>query len=179
MTPFAFLYLNIKHRNLLKKQELSQIPQWDCLYTEFSTDKSWLKACFYTIFIVRRLIYALTLVFLHSLPYVQAALTVGHSALVRTRQNLGYVLVWQPNKSRLELYSSLSSELAITAVFSLTLSCSLLPSLLQSLETAAVVCTEIAIAVPTLLGLLAAAGQLRAVWRQYVQKRYEVSRQTY
>lgn len=49
----------------------------------------------------------------------------------------------------------------------------------MALETAAIISAQIAIAVPTLLGLFAAAQQVREVWKQYVQKRYEVSRHTY
>lgn len=83
LTPLALLFLNIKHRSLLSREEIRLIPQWQSLYAEFHTNKSCLNAFFYTFFIARRLIYALTLVLFPSFPAVQAGITMFHSGLVR------------------------------------------------------------------------------------------------
>lgn len=80
LLPFVLLYLSMRDRVYIKTNSLEEIRVWAFLYADFKSKG--LAPVYYSIFVLRRLIYALTLIFLSSSPFAQSLIFHFHSFFV-------------------------------------------------------------------------------------------------
>ena len=78
--PLVLLYLALRHKNAVVQKDLNSITSWKFLYSDFKSNPS--SSLFYTVFLIRRLLYALVLVFLDKYPLAQSLLSAGLAVVV-------------------------------------------------------------------------------------------------
>ena len=81
--PGMLFYLCRHHSTTIKVQGLTEIPNWTFLYAGLKADKGKLVCAYYALFVLRRLIHALTLIYLDGFAIIQGIICSVHSVLVR------------------------------------------------------------------------------------------------
>ena len=168
--PLVLLYLCYRH-----KRESFATSSWKFLYSGLRTHKGLLVCAYYGLFVLRRLFYALTLIFLDEHPLLQGIMCSLHSILVGSTQTLLYLLLCRPAQSQLEAVTAPLSELCLVGVFTLTLpfNFSISSDLTEALEITVMACIYVAISIPCLAGSIRIGLKLRTLL-QSRRKKYAV-----
>ena len=116
MSPYL-----IVNSTLHKKDSEEYFDKWESLFCEFRSNQTWWKRQFYSVFMVRRLLFVLCTVFLIQWPVVQATLAFVLSCIVKTTQQCSFVVVVRPYKTTLAQVPTIISELATLLIFGLVL----------------------------------------------------------
>ena len=170
--PCLLLYLSCIHSTIIQVQGLAEIPtNWTFLYAGLKADKGKFVCAYYALFVGRRLIYALTLIYLDRFALLQGIICSVHSVMVRDIQTVLYLSLCSPLKDRLEALTVTLSELSLAVLFTLFIAFnfSLSERESESVEIAAVVCIYIVTSIPTISGFIALYVSLRNVIRNYIR----------
>lgn len=165
LLPFALLYLCIRHHSHITLEGLDLISAWRFLYQEFRNDRGWMSSAYHSFFILRRLIYALALVFVSRYPLAQAICCCIHSFAVNTTQTVIYLLAYRPFSDIIQLLTITSTEIAICLVFSIAITFNFdLSELYASIfTTTSTISLYLAICLPVAAGCCRLYIQLKAL----------------
>lgn len=108
ITPFLILSVSLSPR-------LSKKLVWDALFNEFSW-KTIQGSLFYSVFLFRRLLYALTLILAYNWPKLQALSFITSSLTVLFTQTLAYLLIYRPYKDWLQSTSVIVGEACMSII---------------------------------------------------------------
>ena len=120
LTPMALAYFTMKQWTNIANKKWQSVGKWSVLFQDFLNNKGVRSGLFYLVFLVRRLVYALTLTTLSSFPKLQASIFAAHSATVPLTQALSYLLKYRPYADTVNLYSAIGSEVGVSLVFVLS-----------------------------------------------------------
>lgn len=95
--------------NLITDQEFRK--KWGTLYDEFKNDKGFWSTQFYMLFTLRRVIFALSQVFLNSMLNMQISLNLFFCAL-----HIFFLVKFQPYTSRLIFFSAVIDDCAVLVI---------------------------------------------------------------
>lgn len=176
--PFFLLHLTIKHYPAISQHNYDSLPSWKFLFANFKNNRGWVSSAYYIFFISRRLLYALTLVFLDVSGLAQSILCAGHSIAVSASQTVVFLLIYRPYNDRLSGLIITLSEISVALVFCMSISFNfdLDSGILGEVETLAIALTYVAIAIPNIGGLINLWFSLKMVLRWAIsalQKRRE------
>lgn len=85
---------------------------YETLYEEFKNDGGFISTIYYPLFLLRRLFYSATQIFLVEYPSAQACLNVFFALLMCL-----FVIIYRPYKEKLVNFVQISGEVCILAVF--------------------------------------------------------------
>lgn len=86
--PFTLLFLCIRDHFFVKSHTFEPIQAHAYLYIILKNDKGWLSSAYYSLFLFRRLLYSLALIFLSDFPLIQSLIFAFHSTFVRNLYRL-------------------------------------------------------------------------------------------
>lgn len=169
--PFALLYRCLNDHSCFPSS-----GPWCFLYADLKNNKGWLSSAYYVLFLFRRLLYSLALVFLSSYPLLQSLLFYCHSLLVSFTQTVLYLIVYRPIASRLDSITITVSESAIGIVFSLAIAFnfSLSEGTFNLIVAASTVCIYIAVAIPAVTGAISLYFKVKDILKLFMQAKCEV-----
>lgn len=113
--PFAMLYFTLRYKALIISRDFEPISSWKFLYEGQKNSKGCISCLYHPLFVLRRLIYALTLVFLSDFPLIQSVIFMIHSILT-----VLFLLIYMPFIDKLEAFTVTISEIAICITLSLS-----------------------------------------------------------
>ena len=87
------------------------LARWGSFYQEFKNNRNFWSTQFYTIFFIRRIVFALTQAFLNSNLELQACLNMGGSIF-----QFAYIMFYIPQKDKKLLYSEIIGEVCTIEV---------------------------------------------------------------
>ena len=157
LTPFLLVLFS--HRNSQKCQDRSDFDfnlAWGVLFLDLNSAYSPSALLYYAIFFFRRLILAVTLIFLSDYTGAQAFIMVFLQVFVRDKQIFGYVVLARPFRERLDQCTAVVTEIGNSVIF--------LAAGLYAFDLGATLSADIeAMAVITVLGAIVASAGLSLV----------------
>jgi len=160
-TPLiSFLFLWKRYRQMATREDEVFNKRWGVLYMEFDQKQNLGGLMYYPLFLTRRLVYALTIIWMSDFPKYQAVINTSMAFSVIPTQTLLYVLIYKPFPERIDHLGAIVGEASTLAVFSF--SCFFFLSLSQSLFN-----TMETVAVWTVLGAIGINAVLSAVRTVY------------
>lgn len=166
------LYLYISHRSLVRTRTFAPILNWQFLYAAFKSSKY--APIYYFLFLIRRLMYAVTLVFLDSFPTAQSLIAACLSLSVLVTQTLIYLLISRPMQAKLDSCTVILSEVSLCIMFwsLFGLQAERISWLTGSLETTAKISVYAAVFIPSIASAIGLIWKLRAVMKQFIRAKY-------
>ena len=154
-------------RNSIDSVDNSQfILTYSSLYDEFYNNKGVIRTLYYPMFLIRRLIYSIVLIFFNQYPEYQAFLNVAFTVVV-----IGYLGVYRVFKVKLILFSQILGEICIFIVF-LTSSFLLYTEDKTNVRTIediciyTIICT---IGIQLIVNLILLAQSLNELWKEIIK----------
>ena len=170
LTPAWVLVQTLRYREkMLSRSDPTFNSRWGTLYNEFKPSPGLHSIAFYSYFLLRRCLYAISLVYLHAYPRLQVFTSLTSSLLVLPTQVFLYCAVFCPYSSGFSLLAALLSEGATFALFLLTASFLWIPAASavgKVLGTVGVWSLYGSIAGNSLIAL----GEMVSTWRQLVRR---------
>lgn len=80
--PFGIAYLCIRDHSHAQAQQFDAIRSWKFLYEGLKNNNGWVSSAYYPLFLVRRLIHALALIYLSPFPIAQSFIFLSLALLV-------------------------------------------------------------------------------------------------
>ena len=80
--PLGCFVLLYENRKAIQEDNTNLLKKYGTMYSEFKTDRAWYTYHYYSVFLVRRMLFVLGLVFLVDYPEVQCNAFIVLSALV-------------------------------------------------------------------------------------------------
>jgi len=111
ITPFALLLFTLKHYKQFSSDWVLK-ERYSTLFYEFKSDRGFWSCSYYSIFIIRRLIYMSSLYLLQDYPGVQVIVNLGHSLMVTF-----YLFVCQPFLTKAMNLINIYNEVSIFLAF--------------------------------------------------------------
>ena len=106
----------ISYPNIKISENSNFHSKWGSLFIEFKNNKGYFSTQFYTIYVIRRLSYIFSQVYLNSNLYLQAFLNTGCSLM-----QLTYMVYYLPYKEKLIMTQALLGEICTTFVMILSI----------------------------------------------------------
>jgi len=120
LTPVAVsLLLVVRAEKALQRTDAAFNKRWGTLFLEFRPMHSFPGIAFYPYFLVRRCLFAVFLVYLHSYPCFQLLFLVTSSIAVRAKQALIHLLLYAPYQGRIAQWTAVLGEAVTLASFGL------------------------------------------------------------
>ena len=98
--------------NEKKFKETSFKTKFGSLIKEFKLDKGLLSSLYYPLFLLRRLEYVITQIFLNEYPLIQVCLNTGFTFVI-----LIFLLIYRPYKDKTAFMALFTSEMCVLIVF--------------------------------------------------------------
>ncbi|OMJ83983.1 hypothetical protein SteCoe_14968 [Stentor coeruleus] len=106
-----FIYWTNFNLNKIITGDEQFLNRWGSFYEEFKNNRKFWSTQFYTIFFIRRMMFALTQAFLNSNLELQASMNIAGSVF-----QLAYVIFYMPQKERKLFYSEIIGEVCTIEV---------------------------------------------------------------
>ena len=114
--PLLIVCSFISYPNIQNSENSDFHSKWGSLFLEFKNNKGYFSTQFYTIYVMRRLSYIFSQVYLNSNLYLQAFLNTGCSLM-----QLTYMVYYLPYKEKLIMTQALLGEICTTFVMILSI----------------------------------------------------------
>lgn len=158
--PFVMLHLALLHEALITAKDFSTISSWKFLYEGQKNNKGCISILYHFLFIIRRMIYALALVFFSEYPIAQSVIFHLHSLIA-----VLFLFIYRPFIDKLEAVTVTITETAVCIIFSIisVYNFDLSSSISKIVTTIITVCVYVATILPSLAGVVSLYFKLREV----------------
>ena len=116
MSPIILLIFSYGSKKKIIEKNQKFYSKWGALYEEFNNNKGFISTQFYFLFMIRRMLYALSQVFLNSIPGTQNTLNI-----FGTLATIIYVLRYQNYREKKVLICGIIGEIAVIVTMILSL----------------------------------------------------------
>ena len=106
LTPLLFLIFSLTCAESIKNGSDQFKKKWGSLFLEFKNDRGLLSSQYYLIYFTRRVAYALSQIYLNSLPFVQGGINIFFSLMTLT-----HLLYYKPFKDGTILTTNIIGEI--------------------------------------------------------------------
>ncbi|OMJ66271.1 hypothetical protein SteCoe_36945 [Stentor coeruleus] len=117
LTPSCIVVCSFVGYFNIKNKDIEFFDKWGSLYCEFKNDKGFWSTQYYFVFLLRRLEFLLSQVYLNAHPYWQGGLNIFGS-IVQT----GFLIYYRPFDEKIMLFSAIIGEITTTLAIGLCFS---------------------------------------------------------
>lgn len=115
LTPFCVVVCSFVSYFNIQSRDRDFFDKWGSLYCEFKNDKGFWSTQYYFMFLLRRLGFLISQVYLNAKPYWQGGLNIFGSVI-----QIGFLLYFRPYDEKIILFSAIIGE--ITTIVAIALS---------------------------------------------------------
>lgn len=108
---FVFLFVFYSRRkmnHIVNKEDREFYGKWGTMFEEFKNDKGFISTQFYLVFILRRIFFSISQVFLNSVPFVQISINITFTVIL-----IFYIVYFRPYIEKNLMISQLIGEFSV------------------------------------------------------------------